>query len=428
MAIRGRKEVVSEHNERVSSSGMVPIQVETRRSRRVPSFKRKIMVVMGTRPEAIKLAPVIKAFGRRRGRFDLRVCVTAQHRQMLDQVSDLFGITPDYDLNIMSGNQDLFEITSRALTGLKSVLIKEKPDLVLVQGDTTTTMAAALASFYLRIPVGHVEAGLRTYDKAQPFPEEVNRRLTSVITEFHFAPTPWAKRNLVKERIPAEKIWVTGNPVIDALLKIKAGFKNKSTRDTLESYFREHWDLKVSASIDSEPSRIILVTGHRRENFGQGFKEICLAIKEIALRNPTVLLVYPVHLNPQVRKPVFDILGERGRALPNVRLIDPLDYRAFTYLMEKSYLILTDSGGVQEEAPSFGKPVLIMRRTTERPEGVKAGCAKVVGTDSARIVTQVEELLHNSRAYARMASAKNPYGDGKAANRIVQIIDQQLKP
>jgi len=406
---------------------MVQFHVETTNPKRVPSYQRKIMVVMGTRPEAIKLAPVIDAFKRRPERFALRVCVTAQHRQMLDQVSDLFGITPDYDLNIMSGNQDLFEITSRALTGLKSVLIKEKPDLVLVQGDTTTTMAAALASFYLRLPVGHVEAGLRTYDKAQPFPEEVNRRLTSVITEFHFAPTPWAERNLIKEGIPPEKIWVTGNPVIDALLKIKAGFKKKSTRDTLESYFREHWNLKVSASGDSELSRIILITGHRRENFGPGFKEICLAIKEIARRNPTVLLVYPVHLNPQVRKPVFDILGERGRALPNVRLIDPLNYRAFTYLMEKSYLILTDSGGVQEEAPSFGKPVLIMRRTTERPEGIKAGCAKVVGTDSRRIVTLAEKLLHDHRAYARMASIKNPYGDGKSATRIVQIIDQQLK-
>ena len=288
-------------------------------------------------------------------------------------------------------------------------------------------MAAALASFYLHIPVGHVEAGLRTYDQAQPFPEEVNRRLTSVITEFHFAPTPWAGRNLLKEGIPPEKIWVTGNPVIDALLKIKSGFKRKSTRADLESYFREHWDLKVSASGDLEPSRIILITGHRRENFGPGFKEICLAIKEIALRNPTVLLVYPVHLNPQVRKPVFDILGERWRALPNVRLIDPLDYQAFTYLMEKSYLILTDSGGVQEEAPSFGKPVLIMRRTTERPEGIKAGCAKLVGTDSRRMVTLVEKLLHDQRVYTGMAATKNPYGDGKSAPRIVQIIDQQLK-
>jgi UDP-N-acetylglucosamine 2-epimerase (non-hydrolysing) len=385
------------------------------------------MVVLGTRPEAIKLAPVIKAFGHHPGRFDIRVCATAQHRQMLDQVFGLFGITPDFDLNIMSNNQDLFEITSRALRGLKSVLIMERPDLVLVQGDTTTTMAAALASFYLRIPVGHVEAGLRTYDKAHPFPEEVNRRLTSEISEFHFAPTPWAERNLVREGIPPEKIWVTGNPVIDALLQIRAGFKKKSTRDTLENYFKEQWDLPVSASGASKHQKIILITGHRRENFGPGFKEICLAIKEIARRNPAVLLVYPVHLNPQVRKPVFEILGVEGVALPNVRLIDPLNYQAFIYLMEKSYLILTDSGGVQEEAPTFGKPVLIMRRTTERPEGIKAGCAKVVGTDSRRIVILAEKLLQDHQTYARMAARKNPYGDGKSAARIVRIIDQQLK-
>ena len=239
-------------------------------------------------------------------------------------------------------------------------------------------------------------------------------------------PLPGPQRNLVKEGISSEKIWVTGNSVIDALLKIKSGFQKKSVREALERYFHDHWDLNLSASGDSKPARIILITGHRRENFGPGFKEICLAIKEIARRNPTVLLVYPVHLNPQVRKPVFDILGDRGRVFANVRLIDPLDYRAFTYLMEKSYLVMTDSGGVQEEAPSLGKPVLIMRQTTERPEGVKAGVAKVVGTDSARIVTQVEKLLHNPRAYTRMASAKNPYGDGKAAARIVKIIDQQL--
>jgi UDP-N-acetylglucosamine 2-epimerase (non-hydrolysing) len=385
------------------------------------------MVVMGTRPEAIKLAPVIKAFGRRPRRFDLRVCVTAQHREMLDQVSGLFGITPDYDLNIMSSNQDLFEITSRALKGLKSVLIKERPDLVLVQGDTTTALAAALASFYLRIPVGHVEAGLRTYDKDQPFPEEVNRRLTSVISEFHFAPTPWAESNLVREGIPPGKIWVTGNPIIDALMIIKAGFRKKSIRATLETFFRERWDLQVSPFGTSTPPRIILITGHRRENFGPGFKEICLAIKEIARRNPTVLLVYPVHLNPQVRGPVFAILRDKGGPPPNIRLVEPLDYQAFTYLMEKSYLILTDSGGVQEEAPSFGKPVLIMRRTTERPEGIKAGCAKMVGTDSRRIVTLAEKLLHDHRAYARMAAIKNPYGDGKSAARIVQIIEHQLK-
>jgi UDP-N-acetylglucosamine 2-epimerase (non-hydrolysing) len=406
---------------------MVPSQTETRKTGRIPSFQRKIMVVMGTRPEAIKLAPVIKAFDRRRGRFALRVCVTAQHRQMLDQVSDLFKITPDYDLDIMSGNQDLFEITSRGLTGLKSVLIKEKPDLVLVQGDTTTAMGAALASFYLGIPVGHVEAGLRTNDKAQPFPEEINRRLTSVMTDFHFAPTPWAENNLVKEGIPSEKIWVTGNPVIDALLKIRVGFKKKSTRQALEGYFRERWELNLSGSGDRELPRIILITGHRRENFGPGFKKICAAIREIAQRNPKVLLVYPVHLNPNVRQPVFDLLGRGGERLPNVRLIDPLDYQSFIFIMEKSYLILTDSGGVQEEAPSLGKPVLIMRQTTERPEGVEAGCARLVGTDSEKIVDQVETLLKDDRVYAGMVSMSNPYGDGKAASRIVQILDQQMK-
>lgn len=386
-----------------------------------------MMVVMGTRPEAIKLAPIIDAFRCRGKRFDLRVCVTAQHRQMLDQAADLFGITPDHDLNIMSGNQDLFDITIRALGGLKRILVKEKPDLVLVQGDTTTTMAAALSSFYLRIPVGHVEAGLRTYDKAQPFPEETNRRLTTVMADFHFAPTPWAKSNLMREGIPAEKIWVTGNPVVDALLKIKAGFKKKPVREALEGYFRERWGLNLSKSGRSNRPKIILITGHRRENFGPGFRDICLAIKEIARRNPGVLLVYPVHLNPHVRQPVFDILGNGAAQVPNVRLMEPLDYQSFTYLMEKSYLILTDSGGVQEEAPSFGKPVLIMRQKTERPEGIKAGCAKLVGTDSTRIVTLVEKLLHDERAYGRMASVKNPYGDGKTASRIVQIIDQELR-
>lgn len=385
------------------------------------------MVVMGTRPEAIKLAPIIQAFRHRGKRFDLKVCVTAQHRQMLDQVDDLFGINPDYDLNIMAGNQDLFDITTRAMNGLRRVLVQEKPDLVLVQGDTTTTMAATLTSFYLHIPVGHVEAGLRTYDKGQPFPEEINRRVTTVVADFHFAPTSWAAGNLLRERIPSENIWVTGNPVIEALLKIKAGFNKKPMRKILDDYFRERWALNLAGSGAADRPRIILITGHRRENFGSGFREICLAIQAIARRNPEVLLVYPVHLNPQVRKPVFDILGSGAPPLPNVRLIEPLDYRTFVYLMEKSYLVLTDSGGVQEEAPSFGKPVLIMRNKTERPEGIKAGCAKLVGTDSIRIRTMVEKLLHDDQAHARMAQVKNPYGDGKTAARIVRIIDQQLR-
>jgi UDP-N-acetylglucosamine 2-epimerase (non-hydrolysing) len=396
-------------------------------NRKSPARRLKIMVVMGTRPEAIKLAPIIEAFRRRERRFDLEVCVTAQHRQMLDQVAELFGITPDYDLNIMSGHQDLFDITTRALRGLRRVLVQTSPDLVLVQGDTTTSLAAALASFYLHIPVGHVEAGLRTYDKGQPFPEEINRRLTTIAADFHFAPTAWAAGNLRRERVPANRIWVTGNPVIDALRKIKTGFVRRPERQALKDYFRERWDLNLSGSAGAGRTRIILVTGHRRENFGPGFREICLAIREIARRNPEVLLVYPVHLNPQVRKPVYDILGSGEPPLPNIRLIEPLDYRTFLYLMARSYLVLTDSGGVQEEAPSFGKPVLIMRHRTERPEGIRAGCAKLVGTDGTRIRTVVERLLHDDQAYARMAKVSNPYGDGKTAGRIVQIIDEQLR-
>jgi UDP-N-acetylglucosamine 2-epimerase (non-hydrolysing) len=384
------------------------------------------MVVMGTRPEAIKLAPIIEAFRSREKRFDLQVCVTAQHRQMLDQVAELFGITPDFDLNIMSGRQDLFDITVRALQGLKRVLAAEKPDLILVQGDTTTTMAASLASFYLHIPVGHVEAGLRTYDKAQPFPEEINRRLTTVAADFHFAPTAWAAGNLRREKVPPGRIWVTGNSVVDALLKIRAGFRKPSVRKVLIANFRERWNLDLSAGGRADRPRIILITGHRRENFGPGFRDMCLAIREIGRRNPDVLLIYPVHLNPQVRKPVFEILGGQTAPLSNVRLIEPLDYRTFVYLMEQSHLVLTDSGGVQEEAPSFGKPVLIMRNRTERPEGIRAGCAKLVGTDANRIRALVEKLLRDEQAYARMAQVKNPYGDGRTADRIVQIIDQQF--
>jgi UDP-N-acetylglucosamine 2-epimerase (non-hydrolysing) len=345
---------------------------------------------------------------------------------MLDQVAALFGITPDYDLDIMSGHQDLFDITIRALQGLKRVLAAEKPDLILVQGDTTTTMAASLASFYLHIPVGHVEAGLRTYDKEQPFPEEINRRLTTVTADFNFAPTAWAADNLRREKVPPERIWVTGNSVVDALLKIRAGFRKPSVRKALIANFRERWKLDLSAGGRADRPRIILITGHRRENFGPGFRDMCLAIGEIARRNPDVLLIYPVHLNPQVRKPVFDILGGQTAPLPNVRLIEPLDYRTFVYLMEQSHLVLTDSGGVQEEAPSFGKPVLIMRNRTERPEGIRAGCAKLVGTDANRIRTLVEKLLRDEQAYARMAQVKNPYGDGRTADRIVQIIDQQF--
>lgn len=384
---------------------------------------KKIMVVFGTRPEAVKLAPLINEFKRHPSKFKLIVCVTAQHRQMLDQVLTLFSIIPDYDMNIMTENQDLFDVTIKVLDNLKIILKKEQPDMVVVQGDTTTTFGASLAAFYYKIPVGHVEAGLRTYDKYQPFPEEKNRHMTTVLADYHFAPTDWAKENLIKEGIVSDRIWVTGNTSIDALLEVvKKQYLDNVQKDMVNYFIKEH-GLPLHKSSEGNGKKMILVTGHRRENFGKGFNNICLALREISIRNPGVIIVYPVHLNPNVRKPVFDILDSiESSNNKNVYLIPPLEYHHFVYLMDRSYLILTDSGGIQEEAPSLGKPVLVMRNTTERPEGIKVGSTKLVGTDYNKIVTDTQELLDDENVYNRMSSVANPFGDGKAASRIARII------
>ena len=371
---------------------------------------KKIMTIFGTRPEAIKMAPVIRELGKYPGQFKSLVCVTAQHRQMLDQVLNLFEITPDYDLDIMKPGQNLFDVTCNVMQGLKAVLEEVRPDLVLVHGDTTTTMAASLAAYYCQIPVGHVEAGLRTHNKYAPYPEEINRRLTSTLTEYHFAPTQGARQNLLNEGIPAETIIVTGNTVIDALLNITGKIEdNPELESGLEHKF----------SFLDPDKRLILVTGHRRENFGQGFENICQALADIVRLNPDVEILYPVHLNPNVQEPVKRILGP----LENIHLIEPVDYLPFVYLMNRSYLIITDSGGVQEEAPSLGKPVLVMRETTERPEAVDAGTVILVGTDQQRIVSETSRLLSDVKAYSAMSLAHNPYGDGKAVERIVNSLN-----
>ena len=369
----------------------------------------KILTVFGTRPEAIKMAPVIRAL---EGNFDIKLCVTAQHRQMLDQVLELFKITPDYDLDIMQPGQDLFDISSNVLLGIKKVLQIEKPDLVLVHGDTTTTMITAMAAFYLQIPVSHVEAGLRTHNINTPFPEELNRQITSRITTLHFAPTKIARQNLLNEKVPDSQIHVTGNTVVDALLSMveKARIVNFS-----DSILKKMPFLKKEKK---DLARIILVTGHRRENFGLGFEEICHALSIIANENPNIQIVYPVHLNPNVREPVNRILSN----LNNVHLIEPMEYLTFIKLMDLSHLILTDSGGIQEEAPSLGKPVLVMRDTTERPEAVEAGTVKLVGTNKNEIVKMVNLLLTDSVLYKQMSKAHNPYGDGKASSIICNVL------
>ncbi|MCL4503938.1 MAG: UDP-N-acetylglucosamine 2-epimerase (non-hydrolyzing) [Deltaproteobacteria bacterium] len=393
---------------------------------------KKVLLIFGTRPEAIKMAPVVLRL-KEAGAFQVEVAVTAQHRQMLDQVLDLFGIVPDFDLDLMSPDQDLFDITIRVLDGLKGVLARERPDLVLVHGDTTTTLAAALAAYYCRIPVGHVEAGLRTRDKYRPYPEEVNRRLTGSLADYHFAPTPWARDNLLAEGVSSERIWVTGNTVIDALQFIAA--QVASEKEAWENYFVRRHGLALDGR------RLILVTGHRRENFGEGFKNICLALRQIVETYPQAHLVYPVHLNPHVQQPVYEILsgaepargGKAGGELHcetpgggRLSLLPPLDYAPFVYLMSRSHLVLTDSGGIQEEAPALGKPVLVMREVTERPEGVWAGTVKLVGTSRETILAEVKALLEDPDHYQAMAQAKNPYGDGRASRRIVEILAQQL--
>lgn len=371
----------------------------------------KILIIFGTRPEAIKMAPVVKSFQAAWPRFQTVVCVTAQHREMLDQVLKLFDITPDHDLNIMQPGQDLFDITCNILSGLKRVLDLVRPDLILVHGDTTTTLAASLAAYYARIPVGHVEAGLRTGNKYAPFPEEVNRKLTGSIADLHFAPTETARANLLREGVDPAAIHVTGNTVIDALLSVIQRLEaNPALKTALDQKF---------SFLDAK-KRLILVTGHRRENFGEGFQNICNALADIATSAPDVEVLYPVHLNPNVRAPVTEILA--SRCLVNVHLIEPVDYLPFVYLMNRAHLIITDSGGVQEEAPSLGKPVLVMRDTTERPEAVTAGTVRLVGTSREAIVKETLNLLRNSDDYLTMSRAHNPYGDGHAVERIIQTV------
>lgn len=373
---------------------------------------KKILLVFGTRPEAIKMAPLVKEFQKDTEHFETKVCVTAQHRQMLDQVLEVFGITPDYDLNIMAPNQDLYDITSKVLLGLRDVLQDFAPDVVLVHGDTTTSMAASLAAFYRQIAVAHVEAGLRTYDMLSPWPEEMNRQVTDRICTYYFAPTGQSRQNLLRENIEEKKIFVTGNTVIDALLM---AVDIIATKTGMEEQI--HKEIQEKGYTVGERD-YILVTGHRRENFGEGFLHICKAIRELASKYPDIDIVYPVHLNPNVQKPVYELLS----GLDNVFLISPLDYLPFIYAMQHSILLLTDSGGVQEEAPSLGKPVLVMRNTTERPEAVEAGTVKLVGTDAETIVGNVVELLRNKELYKRMSETHNPYGDGQACERIVNAL------
>jgi UDP-N-acetylglucosamine 2-epimerase (non-hydrolysing) len=392
----------------------------------------KILVVFGTRPEAIKLVPVIKELEKSCDKFIVQVCVTAQHRQMLDQVLELFDIQADYDLDVMKPGQDLYDVTANVLLGLRSVLEIAAPDLVLVHGDTTTTMAASLAAFYSCIPIGHIEAGLRTGNKRAPFPEEINRAITGRLADIHFAPTEQARQNLLAEGVPDDIIHITGNTVIDALFlaldKISyeaLGYEIEKSlvlkNPSLCNIFPQlDSNQNVQALLhNSRETRLILVTGHRRENFGEGFENICLALKDIADNNPDMEIIYPVHLNPNVQEPVHRILSD----CKTIHLIAPLDYLPFVFLMNRSYLIITDSGGVQEEAPSLGKPVLVLRETTERPEAVEAGTVALVGTDRIKIVNAAQKLLDDVHAYAAMSQSHNPYGDGNAAIKIVKILE-----
>ncbi len=374
---------------------------------------KKILVVFGTRPEAIKMAPVVKAL-KRSNQFYTKVCLTGQHRQMLDQVVKIFEIHPDYDLDIMVKGQDLYDITAKIIQGMKKVFDEYTPDLVLVHGDTTTSSMTALSAFYKKIPVAHVEAGLRTNNKYAPWPEEMNRQITARIANIHFAPTENAKRNLINENIPNSSIFITGNTVIDALhLIIKKIESQEQLANSLDSYFKEHYKLETLSN------KFILVTGHRRENFGQGFFNICNALKTIAEKNPNINIVYPVHLNPNVQKPVYEILGDTD----NIYLLPPLDYLPFVYLLNKCFFALTDSGGIQEEAPGLGKPVLVMRETTERPEAVAAGTVELVGTNENAIVKKSLKLIVDKEFYNKMSKAHNPYGDGTACEKILSVLE-----
>lgn len=381
---------------------------------------KKIMLVFGTRPEAIKMCPLVIELKKHPDVFDTRVCVTGQHREMLDQVLKIFGVVPDYDLDIMQQGQDLYDVTSKVLMGMREVLKEAKPNMVLVHGDTTTSMAAALAAFYQQIPVGHVEAGLRTHNIYSPWPEEMNRQITGRIACIHFAPTQLSRQNLLDEGVMDERITVTGNTVIDALQMIV----NKISSD--DGFNKVLTNRLLSFGYDVERlaygKKLVLITGHRRENFGEGFLNICNAIKKLAQTYPNVDFVYPMHLNPNVRRPIHEVFGEDLTHLGNVFFIEPLEYLEFVYLMKKSSIVLTDSGGIQEEAPGLGKPVLVMRDTTERPEAVEAGTVKLVGTDMVKIIRNVSLLLDDADEYRKMSQAVNPYGDGKACERIIQAL------
>ena len=381
---------------------------------------KKVLLVFGTRPEAIKMCPLVIEFQKHSDIFDTKVCVTGQHREMLDQVLKIFGVEPDYDLNIMQQGQDLYDVTSKVLMGMRDVLKEAKPDVVLVHGDTTTSMAAALAAFYQQIPVGHVEAGLRTHNIYSPWPEEMNRQITGRIASINFAPTKLSRQNLLEENVPDERILVTGNTVIDALQMVVA---KMGSDETLDKVLKNRL-LTFGFDIDrlQGGKKLVLITGHRRENFGEGFLNICNAIKELASKYPCVDFIYPMHLNPNVRKPIHEVFGEDLSRLGNVFFIEPLEYLEFVYLMKKSFIVLTDSGGIQEEAPGLGKPVLVMRDTTERPEAVEAGTVKLVGTDYQKIIDEVAELLDNQCSYDKMSHAINPYGDGHACERIIQAL------
>ena len=376
------------------------------------------MLVFGTRPEAIKMAPWVKEFQKYPKEFETIVCVTGQHREMLDQVLHIFDIRPDYDLNIMKQGQDLYDVTTRVLMGMRDVLKESRPDLVLVHGDTTTSTASALAAFYQQIPVGHIEAGLRTHNIYSPWPEEMNRLLTGRIATYHFAPTLLSRQNLLQENVADEKITVTGNTVIDALYWVVQKIKeNKTLARELENILAKSG---YTVSRLTQGKKLVLITGHRRENFGDGFISICKAIKSLSEKYPEVDFVYPMHLNPNVRKPIQEVFGESQKA--NMFFIEPLEYLSFVYLMEKSAIVLTDSGGIQEEAPGLGKPVLVMRDTTERPEALEAGTVKLVGTDYDKIVNEVSGLLDSREYYEKMSKAVNPYGDGKACCKIIEAL------
>ncbi len=381
---------------------------------------KKIMLVFGTRPEAIKMAPLVKEFQKHPERFETIVCVTGQHREMLDQVLHIFEIKPDYDLNIMKQGQDLYDVTARVLTGMRDVLKEAQPDVVLVHGDTTTSTAAALAAFYQQIPVGHVEAGLRTHNIYSPWPEEMNRQITGRIATYHFAPTPLSRQNLLAEGVKEDQITVTGNTVIDALYMVVDKIKrNKALDAELEALLKNAgYDVNRLAN----GKKLVLITGHRRENFGDGFIHMCTAIKDLTKKYPDVDFIYPMHLNPNVRKPIHEVFGEDLSNLDNMFFIEPLEYLSFVYLMEKSTIVLTDSGGIQEEAPGLGKPVLVMRDTTERPEALEAGTVKLVGTNYDKIVNEVSALINDQEYYDRMSKAVNPYGDGLACDRIVKKV------